>query len=98
MLIPVKIGKGLMFITSDARQFILANKVAYKDKKTGKAEDKYEGVHFYRSLADLFNDVLLMKVRASDAETLNELNLALTDARRDLTNLWDAEIDTTSSN
>jgi len=88
MRIPVMIGQIEYFITSDNNQFMLS-KEEYNKKK-----DTTQLVHcgYYPTLLGLMGHLLLKKIRASDAESLAQLQKDVRQAEKEVCNIWDAEV------
>lgn len=73
MFIEIKIGKEDYAITSDKRNFILARKTNFTDKKTKEKKVGWREEWFYGTLGGLLAGLFELKLRATDAKTMNEL-------------------------
>lgn len=67
MDIPIKAGDKTLHITSDINQYIIA------EEKTRDGKTVIEGRWFFQNLGALCTKLLHLKVRSSDARTLEEL-------------------------
>jgi len=84
MRIPIMIGDKQLYLIADSRQYILAHSVMGKNKDTKELEEKMNGVWYYSSLTELFEGLFNLKLRSSEAKTLNELYESMVQIKKEL--------------
>ena len=88
-MIPVMIGKKEMFIRGEDKQWTLGKMVQSTDKETSEVTEAYHAELFWASTEGMIKGVLEKKLRASDANTLSELQDSLRRAKDELRGLYD---------
>lgn len=88
MKIPIKIGDDVIYLQSGENCFELAEKRLIKNKTTEQFDVTFVPYKYFTTLESAFQALLTMKVRVSDAVTLEELKLAITKARKELSAEW----------
>lgn len=83
--IPVFVKDKEYRVRADDRQYMLCSKSVHKE--TG--EVKWAGYKFFISLSSLFEVLTHMKIRNSDARTLEELEYEIKKASKEVREYWD---------
>lgn len=89
LLIPIMLGKKQYYITSDSMNFMLSTKKVRTDEKTGEKIDWYAGEWFYGTLKGLFEGIFELKLRHSDAKSMNDLHEEMVKIKKYLMGLID---------
>jgi len=84
MLIPIMIGTRQYYITSDTRNYMLAQKQISFNKKEDKEEITYPPEWYYGTLAGLFDGLFELKLKASDAKEISELYNNMVSIKKEL--------------
>lgn len=86
MEITFKIGKEEIVLTENkgGSGFQLGKNTLVKDPDTGEKVKKNIGFNWFYNLPNAFNKLLELKIRASDARTLNELRGEIMKAKDEL--------------
>ena len=72
MKIEFRTNDGIRYLTSDSKQFIINKKIRVEDKKTGERVWKMDPLGYYSTFAGALKAMGRMKLRASDATTVEE--------------------------
>ena len=83
MDIPIKAGDTILHITSDINQYIIA------EEKTRDGKTSIEGRWFFQSLGALCTKLLHLKVRSSDARSMEELRDAIYQVEHEIMAVFD---------
>jgi hypothetical protein len=83
----LKSGEQIL-LRADENNYELCRTRNRTDRKTGKVVEEWEPFKWFASLEQAFNKIIDLKVKASDAHTLDELKQDLIAARQDVSTEW----------
>jgi hypothetical protein len=91
MKIKISVGNDQILLRGEQHNFELCRLGNRKDKETGKIMKEWVAYQWFSNLESVFQSLVNMKLRASDAETLGELHNELSTIRNELINHYSTE-------
>ena len=83
-----------IMLRSDQFNYELCQLKSRKDEETGAVSLEWSPVKYFASLSQALNRLADMKVRMSDARSLNELAADVEAARKEITAVWSTAVET----
>ena len=93
MNIAIKVGNRVGYLRSDSKNYMFGYERPSVSTRTGDTTMTYNPEIFHSTLPAMMESLLNLKVKASTATTLVELQEDIAQARREIADVWGKSID-----